>query len=192
MLWTARIAIDDSVVNVSALTFSPHIGTHADAPLHYDNAGLPVGLLPLETFIGPCRVIRARGDTQLVEPEHIAHALGALPPRILIRTSDGPQPTRWTPDFRTMAPAAMTLLHRHGARLVGIDAPSVDPADSTDLPSHQVARQHGLTILENLILEAVEPGDYELIALPLKLISAEASPVRAILRPLTNRVRTTQ
>ena len=71
-----------------------------------------------------------------------------------------------------------------GVQLVGVDTPSVDPADSTDLPSHQVLRRRGLRVLENLELSAVPAGDYELIALPLKLVTADASPVRAVLRSL--------
>jgi len=71
-----------------------------------------------------------------------------------------------------------------GVMLIGIDTASIDPADSKALPSHQVIRQRGLRVLENLVLDAVPEGDYELIALPLKLTTADASPVRAVLRAL--------
>ena len=70
-------------------------------------------------------------------------------------------------------------------RLVGLDSPSVDPAESKTLESHQQLLAHDLRVLENLVLDEVDPGDYELIALPLKLASADASPVRAILRSLS-------
>ena len=68
--------------------------------------------------------------------------------------------------------------------LVGIDTASIDPADSKTLDSHQAIRRRGLRVLENLVLDEVPEGDYELIALPLRLVSADASPVRAVLREL--------
>ena len=71
-----------------------------------------------------------------------------------------------------------------GVQLIGIDTASIDPADSKTLDSHQVIRRRDLRVLENLVLDDVPEGDYELIALPLKLMSADASPVRAVLRPL--------
>ena len=82
--------------------------------------------------------------------------------------------------------AAETVEHLadRGVMLVGIDTASVDPAASKDLPSHQVLRRRGLCVLENLVLDEVEEGDYELIALPLRWVEADASPVRAVLRAL--------
>jgi arylformamidase len=79
---------------------------------------------------------------------------------------------------------SITLLADLGVRLIGIDSASVDPADSTALPSHQRLRERDMRVLENLWLDDVPPGDYELIALPLKLMTADASPVRAVLREL--------
>lgn len=83
------------------------------------------------------------------------------------------------------APASLQLLADKGIQLVGIDTPSVDPASSKTLESHQILRRHDMRVLENLVLDQVNPGDYELIALPLALIQADASPVRAILRSLS-------
>ena len=184
--WTARIA-PDNPVNVSALRFSPHTGAHVDAPLHYDEAGSPVGLLQLERFIGRCRVIDAMGAGPLVGPQDIDDRLEDAPPRILIRTAQRSIHDRWTNDFKALAPETVEYLHACGAQLVGIDTPTIDPADSHALPSHQAARRLGLLILENLMLDEVGEGDYELIALPLKLVTAEASPVRAVLRALPGR-----
>jgi len=179
--WTARIA-PDNPVNVSALRFSPHTGAHVDAPLHYDDAGVPVGHLPLERFIGLCRVIHAMEAGPLVRPDDIDDRLEDAPPRVLIRTARKSIHDRWTHDFKALAPETIEYLHACAVQLVGIDTPSIDPADSHPLPSHQAARRLGLLILENLMLDDVDEGDYELIALPLKLSTAEASPVRAILR----------
>ncbi|MBI5260055.1 MAG: arylformamidase [Burkholderiales bacterium] len=170
-------------VNVSTLTLSPHTGAHADAPLHYDNAGAAVGALDLEPFLGPCRVVHAIGCGPLVEWRHLGHALHALPPRVLVRTY-AQAPTGWDPALTAFAPETIERLADAGVRLVGIDTASIDPADSKALPSHQVIRRRDLRVLENLVLDQVPEGDYELIALPLKLVTADASPVRAVLRSL--------
>jgi arylformamidase len=173
-------------VNVSTLTLSPHIGAHADAPLHYDPDGRTIGALDLEPYLGPCRVIHAIGKGPLVEWEHIAHASRDLPPRVLVRTYERMPVDRWDPQLAAFAPATIERLADAGVRLVGIDTASIDPAESKDLPSHQVIRRRGLRVLENLLLDEVPEGDYELIALPLKLMAADASPVRAVLRELTH------
>jgi arylformamidase len=92
--------------------------------------------------------------------------------------------TVWNPTFSAYAPETLAWLADQGVRLVGIDTPSVDPGDSKTLDAHQILRQRDLRVLENLVLDAVPAGDYELIALPLKLAGACASPVRAVLRTL--------
>ena len=181
--WSATLG-DGCPVNVSAITLSPHVGAHADAPLHYDPAGLPVGALDLAPFMGPCRVIHAIGCGPLIEWHHLAHAAQALPPRVLVRSFERAPVDRWTDAFSAFAAATIERLADAGVRLVGIDTASVDPADSKTLPSHQVLRRRGLRVLENLVLDEVPEGDYALIALPLKLMPADASPVRAVLRPL--------
>ena len=180
--WSARIAAD-CPVNVSAITLSPHVGAHADAPLHYDAAGAAIGAVDLAPFLGVCRVIHAMGCGPLIRTLHLQHALADLPPRVLVRTCER-APTAWSPDFAAFAPQTIAWLASLGVKLVGIDSQSVDPADSKTLPSHMQLREHGLRVLENLVLDQVPAGDYELIALPLKLAGADASPVRAILREL--------
>jgi arylformamidase len=169
-------------VNVGRFTTSTHCGTHADAPLHYDVQGAPIGALPLEPFIGLCRVIDARGPEPLLGPETVLPHLRNAPPRILLRLVEAADPNRWHAGFRALAAGTVELLARHGVVLVGIDTPSVDPETSKELPSHHAARKADMRILENLVLSHVEPGNYELIALPLKLNSLDASPVRAVLR----------
>lgn len=180
--WTARIG-PGCPVNLSALTLSPHLGAHADAPLHYADGAPAIGAVPLAPYLGPCRVIHAIGCGPLVKPEHIAHALENLPPRVLVRTCER-APTAWSDDFSAYAPETVELLAARGVTLIGIDSQSVDPATSKTLDSHHVLLKHDLRVLENLVLDDVPPGDYELIALPLKLAQACASPVRAILREL--------
>ena len=169
-------------VNVSAITLSPHVGAHADAPLHYDAEGAPVGMLDLAPYLGPCRVIHAIGCHPLVEWRHLAHALDGLPPRVLVRTYARAPLERFDDALAAYAPATLEALADRGVRLVGIDTASIDPAASKTLDSHQVIRRRGLRVLENLWLDEVPEGDYELIALPLRLMGADASPVRAVLR----------
>ena len=172
----------DCPVNVNAITLSPHTGAHADAPLHYAAKGQTVGNLDLHPYLGPCRVIHCLDCGPLVQPEHIAHAMVGLPERVLFRTARVASQD-WA-SFTALAPATIALLATNNVVLVGLDTPSVDPSSSQSLPSHQLLLRHDLRVLENLVLDKVPPGDYELIALPLKLTHADASPVRAILRDL--------
>jgi arylformamidase len=180
--WTAQLS-PGCPVNLSAITMSPHVGAHADAPLHYANDGRAIADVPLDTYLGRCRVIHAIGAAPLITVEHLQHAEHDLPPRVLVRVCQHAD-TAWNPAFTAYAPEAVEWLAARGVRLIGIDTPSVDPADSKVLDSHQLLRRHDLRVLENLVLDDVPAGDYELIALPLKLQGACASPVRAILREL--------
>jgi arylformamidase len=182
-VWAARIG-PGCPVNVSTLTLSPHTGAHADAPLHYDDDGAAIGAVALEPYLGRCRVIHALQARPLVQPQHLAHALHDMPPRVLVRCYERVPLDRFDPDLPAFAPATLERLADAGVQLVGIDSASVDPAASKTLDAHQVLRRRGLRVLENLLLDAVPEGDYELIALPLKLTTACASPVRAILRSL--------
>lgn len=179
--WTFRIG-PNCPVNVSRVALSVHCGTHADAPLHYDATGKAAAALDLEPYLGPCRVIDARGDGPLCEPHHISGALGNAPPRILLRLMDTLDPKIWPTGFRALSAATVELLAAKGVRLVGIDTPSVDPETSKALEAHNACRRADMRILENLVLSEAEPGDYELIALPLKFENLDASPVRAVLR----------
>jgi arylformamidase len=181
--WVASIG-PGCPVNVSSITLSPHLGAHADAPLHYAPEGAAIGAVDLAPYLGPCRVIHAIGCGPLVRAEHLAHALAGLPPRVLVRTYATMPQARFDDELPAFDAALIELLADQGVLLVGIDSASVDPAASKELPSHQVLRRRGLRVLENLLLDEVPEGDYELIALPLKLISADASPVRAVLREL--------
>jgi arylformamidase len=182
--WTFRIG-PGCPVNVARLTLSPHTGAHADAPLHYAEDGTPAGALDLSAYLGPCRVVHATSARPLVTIDDLTHALDdRLPPRLLVRTYVR-QPSAWDEAFAALDPALLDELGRRGAVLVGTDAASLDPADSKTLDAHHAAHRNELRILENLLLDDVPEGDYELIALPLKLSTADAAPVRAVLRELT-------
>lgn len=179
--WSAQIA-PGCPVNVSALSLSPHVGTHADAPLHYDPAGAAIGAVDLAPYLGPCRVIHAIDVRPLILWQHLAHAVQSLPPRVLVRSYARMPVDAWDAELAAFAPETVERLADAGVRLIGIDTASIDPADSKTLDAHQVVRRRELRVLENLVLDEVPEGDYELIALPLKLTSADASPVRAVLR----------
>lgn len=181
--WCATIG-PGCPVNVSAIHLSPHVGAHADAPLHYDPQGAAIGAVGLEPFLGCCRVIHAIGCGPLIEWQHIQHAITPnLPPRVLVRTYQT-APTNWDGDLSAYAPQTIEKLADLGVQLIGIDTASIDPASSKTLDSHMVIRARNVRVLENLVLDDVPEGDYELIALPLKLTEADASPVRAVLRAL--------
>ena len=183
--WVAQIA-PGCPVNVSAITTTPHAGAHADAPLHYDPDGEPIGAVALAPYIGPCRVVHAIGSYPVVTWDHVAHALseGDTPPRVLVRTYTHMPWDRWDGALAGIDPSLVDRLATLGVQLIGIDTASIDPADSKTLDCHQAVRRHRMRVLENLLLDEVPEGDYELIALPLKLTHADASPVRAVLRTL--------
>jgi len=180
--WTARLS-PQCPVNLSALTMSPHVGAHADAPLHYADEAADIASVDLDAYLGPCRVIHAIGCGPLIRVEHVAHAAEGLPARVLVRTCERAD-TAWREDFTAYAPETVAWLAARGVRLIGLDTPSVDPATSKSLDSHQQLLRANLRVLENLVLDEVPAGDYELLALPLKLAGACASPVRAVLREL--------
>jgi len=181
--WEIR---DGCPVHVSRITMTTHLGAHTDAPSHYDPTGLAIDAVGLAPYLGPCRVIHCIGARTVV-PRDIEGQLDGTPPRVLLRTYATAPQDAWDPDFAAIAPETIALLASKGVILVGTDAASLDPQDSKSLDAHHAVRRHGLAILEGVVLDAVPRGDYELIALPLKLAGMDASPVRAILRALPSK-----
>lgn len=183
--WVMRIA-DGLSCNVSTMRMSVHCGTHADAPLHYDEEGSDVGSLDLSAYLGPCRVIDTAsiGEPSFVDPACLTGDVLAGVERLLLRTRDHHDHTVFDPTFTALGEAAARVLVEAGVRLVGIDTPSMDHCESKHLPAHNTLRSGRLCLLENLDLSGVPVGDYELIALPLRILGGDASPVRAVLREL--------
>ncbi len=171
-------------VNVSSFTASTHAGTHADAPLHYDPDGAPIDAIALSAYVGIARVVDLRGCGRVVTPDMLAPALATPCERVLLRTYDRFPHEAWAPEFTTVAAASIARLSARGVVLVGIDSPSLDAQDSKSMDAHLAVRDAGMAILEGLVLDDIVAGDYELIALPLKLGGLDAAPVRAILRDL--------
>lgn len=179
--WVMRMDKGDSC-NVGSVTMSLHTGTHADAPLHFvRDGGTPVDA-DLTPYIGPVTVVDV-GAVESIRVEHASRALAAGAKRILFRTGTA-RPDVWNDSFAYFGPDAASTLVESGVLLVGIDTPSIDRSDSRTLDSHKIFAAGNVALLENLVLEHVQPGLYELIALPLKLAGMDASPVRAILRTL--------
>ena len=171
-----------SPVNVSALTMSSHSGAHADAPLHYDPAGVSIDAVALEPYLGPCLVVDARAAGALLEPRHLPPLGGAR--RVLFRTYQAFPHDGWSPVWTAVAAETIAALAAAGVALIGIDGPSLDPQESKTMDAHHAVAAADMRILEGLVLDAVPPGWYELIALPLSIAGADAAPVRAVLREL--------
>ncbi len=167
-------------ITLSTLRATVHLGAHADAPSHYGAEALSIDRCSLEPYLGPCQVVRlavARGKR--VQPADV----GAIhAPRVLICTGTFPDPRVFNEDFAALSVELIDVLHERKVRLVGIDTPSVDLFDSKDLPAHRRILKYDMSILEGLVLDGVPAGVYDMIALPLKLVGFDASPVRAILR----------
>ncbi|MCA9756742.1 MAG: cyclase family protein [Candidatus Eisenbacteria bacterium] len=179
--WALRIEANQ-VVNLSSFRMSPHVGTHTDAPLHVVSGGGASESLALEAYFGPARVLDvAVGSDLLIHPHCLDGVDIAAAPRILFRTGTDPDPTRFPETFAAFAPSTCRELAERGAVLVGIDTPSVDPADSKTLAAHHALLAGELHWIENLDLSRVGPGVYELAAFPLAIVGACASPVRAVL-----------
>lgn len=182
--FSARLACslaEGASVNLYSLTTTSHLGSHADSPLHTEPRGVGIAELALDHFLGPCQVVQVPPQP-LIEPRHVEGVDLGHPGRILFKT-DSVRDRRSFPErFTALSPELASLLAARGARLVGMDTPSVDPFDSKSLEAHHILCRGGVAILEGLILDGVPEGVYELIALPLKMAGLDASPVRAVLR----------
>jgi len=174
------------VFEVSRLSMSLHTGSHLDAPSHVIEEAGDLGSVPLDLLIGPARLIHlplARPITRADLEGALRLSEGGAPPssRLLLRTESAEVLHEVMPSFATLSEEAAAFLIRAGVRLVGIDTPSVDPPDSADPAAHRLFARSGTAVVEWLDLKGVAPGDYYLIALPLRLKDVEASPIRAVL-----------
>lgn len=168
---------------LASMELSLHTGSHLDAPAHVLAGGATVDRIPLDTCVGPARLVSVVVE-DLIETSDLEPFLADAPARLLFRLQPAGVPGPSAARFPAFSVAAAKALVRTGVRLVGVDTPSVDAADAESLPVHCTLAAAGVVILENLRFDAVTDGDYELIALPLRIAGAEASPVRAVLREM--------
>ena len=180
--WTMRMA-EGASVNVSTITASPHVGTHADAPLHVRDGAAASDTLPLAAFLGPAVVLDVASLEGDIDRDMLRRAgLSGTPARLLLRTgrsiADAPFPAAWP----ALTAACAASLAAEGLQLLGVDCPSVDARESKTLDVHHALFDRGAYILENLDLSRTAAGSYELIAAPVKLGGLDAAPVRAVLR----------
>lgn len=180
LTWTKE---DTGSVNVGQVTMSTHIGTHIDAPFHFDSSGKKVIDLSPDLYLGPVRVIYLK-HPQTIGPEELKGENLEGVSRLLIRTDTWLDRSSFPAAIPPVHPTLAPFLAERGIRLLGLDLPSVDPLDSKELPAHHALTSHGVHILEGAVLHHVEAGDYEMVALPLPLTEADGSPVRAMLRPI--------
>ncbi|MDZ5610170.1 arylformamidase [Bacillus pseudomycoides] len=170
-------------VNVGKLTMSIHTGTHIDAPFHFDNNGKKVLDLDVNVYVGKARIIDVSSMESIGAKELEKFSLDGVE-RLLLRTSSHGNAQEFPETIPYLRADLAPFLSEKGIRLIGIDVPSVDPLDDKELVAHHQLFKHGIHILENVVLDHVQDGDYELIALPLALTDADGSPVRAVIRPL--------
>jgi len=169
-------------LELSSIATTLHVGAHADAPSHYSRKGQTIDLRDPRIYIGPAQVIEAKASDPSGRISLKDFDLEQMTqPRVLFKTLSFPDPNQWINDFNSFEPELLETLARRGVKLIGIDTPSVDPWDSKALESHQVLFENDLAVLEGLVLSEVPAGQYHLIAVPLKIEGADASPVRALL-----------
>ena len=170
-------------VNIGRITTSLHTGTHVDAPFHFHEKGEKMSGVDIEVFIGPARVVDVSAY-EVVTAEAL-HKLGlAHTERLLLKTAVPNNPGLFPEKVPVLEAGLADYLGSIGVRLLGVDVPSVDPLDSKEMEMHHALYRNGIHILENIMLDDVEEGNYELIALPLPIKDGDGSPVRAVIRPI--------
>ncbi|MDZ5472806.1 arylformamidase [Bacillus sp. 31A1R] len=170
-------------VNVGKLTMSIHTGTHVDAPFHFNSEGERIADLDVNLYVGNARIIDVSEKESVGASDLAGFNLKGVE-RLILKTNSWVNPDVFPDKITFLREDIGPFLHELGVKLIGLDVPSVDPLDSKELPAHHSLHQNGIHILESLQLDNMEPGDYELIALPLKIKDADGSPVRALLRPI--------
>ncbi len=166
--------------NSSNIRTALHCGTHMDAPRHTIENGLTVDQVDLSSVIGPALVISVNGP--VISPDDLGIVAEKRAKRVIFRCpGQGAELRSFPGSFTYPGPAAARFLVEAGVVLVGTNTPSVDPPDSMALETHRILMTAGIVVLENLFLEEVPDGEYELIAFPLKIAGGDGSPVRAVL-----------
>jgi len=174
--------------NVTQVDMGVHTGTHIDAPFHFEPDGAGVDELSLDVLIGPCRVLDLTGPEECVDRSRLASLDLDGVTRLLFKTRN----SKWweSPnepfhsDFVYLALDGAEYLVERGVKLVGIDYLSIEKYKNPGHPTHHALLRNGVVIIEGLNLTGVPAGEYELIALPLRLKGADGAPTRVVLREL--------
>ncbi len=179
---------DGHSVNLTTITSSAHIGTHMDAPHHFADNAATVETLDLRIYWGLAQVVTVTKTAGPLLPADLAGIDLALAPRLLVHSQASHlDPTRFPDGFIYPSPELAAYLGQQGIILFGSDAPSMDEANSKEMPGHNALLQHGIAILEGLNLASVPDGVYELTALPLKIAGGDGSPIRAALKTINSK-----
>ncbi len=163
---------------ISDLHMSSHTGTHIDAPAHYLKSGVTIDRVPLNILIGKCRVIDMSRAGVLITAEHLGRRLGGVK-RLLLKTSFSGK-DRFIEEYPSLAYDAACSITENGIECIGIDSPSIEPYDGDGSVHHRLL-SNGCIIVELLDLTDVQEGDYEMVALPLRLTGLDGSPARVVL-----------
>lgn len=174
-------------LTLSVFSLGAHSGTHVDAPMHFVADGAPIDQLPLEPLMGAARVLQIPDSVQAIDAAELARLNWKGAERLLFRTrasSEGwmEQP-KFHRDFAYIAPDAAKLLADAGVKLVAIDYISAEQFGAKAPLTHRTLLGKGIPIVEGIDLRQVQPGDYDLIVLPIKVRGHEGAPARALLRP---------
>lgn len=171
--------------NITKIQMSAHTGTHIDAPFHFVDEGISIDLLDLNSLIGEAEVIEIDHDVKMITASILAE-LGKVkwPMRILFKTNNSQKKLIENPefskDFVSLSVDASEFLIAKGVKLIGIDYLSIAPFENGD-QTHVVLLENEIIVIEGLNLKEVNPGVYQLIALPIKLQGADGAPARVVL-----------
>jgi arylformamidase len=185
----SSLANGDSV-NLTTLTMSSHTGTHVDAPYHFVAGGRTLESVDLDPYWGIAQVVTVeKSGGPLFPADFSDYDLGRAPRLLVHSATSEADPSLFPSEFVYPSPELADYLGEHGVVLYGTDGPTMDAADSKTLPGHHALHRNGIVILEGLDLSGVPDGLYELVALPLKIANGDGSPVRAVLRTVSTRLK---
>jgi arylformamidase len=167
-------------LDLSSILTTLHIGAHVDAPSHYHPQGPSIDQMDLEIYLGPCQVLKLQNPKHRVQVSDVK-AFEIRTERVLLQTNSFPDPDHWNSDFCGLSEEVVDYFANKKVKLLGIDTPSMDPENDHEVKAHKAIYKRDLRILEGLLLAHVPQNEYILVALPLNIKGAEASPVRAVL-----------
>ncbi len=183
-VFTQQVSMDmhhGDHLTLSSIHTTVHLGAHTDAPNHYSVSGTSIEKRSLNYYLGAAQVITipCRKGARILSQDLANIKIQA--PRVLFKTGSFPDPNHWNSDFMSLSAELIEYLSKHQVKLVGIDTPSIDLSEDKVLQSHHAVAKYDMAILEGIVLDQVADGIYQLVALPLPIEGADASPVRAVL-----------